>query len=83
MPFGNSKTHSFPSFWITNSFLITISSSFLPLITNVILSVSLFLIQTLSITLELVSLTSDLSFFRIDNPFISISPPFNIFSTSD
>jgi hypothetical protein len=83
MPFGNSKTHSFPSFWITISFLIVLSSASLPLIIKVILSVSLFLIQTLSITLELVSLISDLSFLRNDNPLTIISPPFNILSTSD
>jgi hypothetical protein len=74
MPFDNSKTHSFPSFWITSSFLIALSSASLPLIIKVILSVSLFLIQTLSTTFEFVSLASDLFFFRNDNPFIIISP---------
>ena len=83
MPFGNSKQHSFPSFWITSSFLTTLSSSSLPIKRKVILSASLFLMQTLSITFELVSLVSDLSFLRNDNPFTIISPPFNTLSMSD
>jgi hypothetical protein len=79
MPFGNSKTHFFPSFWIIISFLIELSSSSFPIIIKVILTVSFFLKQTLSITLELVSFASDLSFFKNDNPLTIISPPLELY----
>lgn len=50
---------------------------------NIIDDKRFFLKQTLSITFELVSLVSDLSFLRNDNPLTIISPPFNTLSKSD
>lgn len=84
MPFGISKTHSFPSFWITNSFLIVFPSSSFPTKLKVILSVSLFFIQTLSTTFEfVVGVKLDLFPFKKDNPFTIIYPPFKTLSISD
>lgn len=83
MPIGSSKTHSFPSFVITNSFLISFPSSSLPTILKVILFVSLFFTQTLSTTFEFVVLVSVLLPFKKDNPFTRISPPFSTLSISD
>ncbi len=82
MPFCKIKRHYFPSFWIISSFLISSPSSFLPTILKVILSTSLFLTQTLSITL-LSAFGYDLATLKMVKPLNKSSPPLITFCKSD